>query len=114
MKKRDIVYFKHIKDSISRINEFTKDISFEEFSANVLIQSAVIRQIEVIGEAAKNISEETKGIYKNIEWKKISGMRDVLIHEYFRVDLNEVYKTIKTDIPTLKSKIDDIIRNGIK
>jgi len=110
MNERDIIYLKHIRDSIIKILDFTGDLDFKEFSTNYLVQSGVIREIEIIGEAAKNISFETKNKYKETEWRKIAAMRDVLIHEYFRVDINEVYKTIKKDIPDLKLKIETILK----
>ena len=75
---------------------------------NELVQDAIIRNIEVIGEASKKISLDTKQTYYKIPWKEISGMRDKLIHDYLGVDVEVVWKTIKEDIPTLEKLISEI------
>ena len=66
---------------------------------------ASIKQIEIIGEAAKNLSDETKQNYPTIEWREISGLRNILVHEYFGVDIDLIWQIIQTDIPNLKSKL---------
>lgn len=109
MKKDDSVYLRHIVDAITRIEEYTLDIKYEDFLDNHLVQDAVIRQIEIIGEATKNLSEEIKGSNPQIPWTDISGMRDKLIHGYFGVDLDSVWGTVERDIPALKNKIIDLI-----
>jgi len=73
-----------------------------------LIQSAVIRELEIIGEAAKNVSVETKSKHPDIPWKQMSGLRDKLIHDYFGVDLDAVWETVKRDLPVLKEKLVDL------
>lgn len=103
--KRDSIYLEHILDSISRIEEYTDGVSEEEFRNNKLIQDGVVRQIEIIGEASKQLSEEVKEKYPGVPWKDIGGMRDKLIHGYFGVDLEIVWKTIKEDLPELKEQI---------
>lgn len=77
--------------------------------ANNLVQDAVIRQIEIIGEATKQLSKTIKEKYPEIPWKDIAGMRDKLIHDYLGVDLNAVWKTVEKDIPFLKNKLKEII-----
>lgn len=74
-----------------------------------MIHDAVIRQLEIIGEATKNLSEDLIKEHKVIPWKEIAGMRDKLIHQYFGVDFDLVWKTLKTDIPTLQQYIQDSI-----
>jgi uncharacterized protein with HEPN domain len=74
------------------------------------IQDAVIRRLEIIGEAVKNLPPDFKERYTNIPWQQIAGMRDVLIHEYFGVDLNLTWQTVREDIPSLKSKLEEILR----
>jgi uncharacterized protein with HEPN domain len=80
----------------------------KEFKTNEMVQDAIIRNIEIIGEASKKISKDTKQTYYEIPWKEISGMRDKLIHDYLGVDVEVVWKTIKEDIPTLDRLIHNI------
>ncbi|MDZ7633534.1 MAG: DUF86 domain-containing protein [Bacteroidales bacterium] len=108
MVKDDLAYVEHILDCIRKIKVFSEGISFREFSSNELVQDAIIRNIEIIGEASKKISSDTKQIYFEIPWKEISGMRDKLIHDYLGVDVEVVWRTIKEDIPILESQIREI------
>lgn len=109
MIKYDGAYLKHIIDCVEKIDNSVKEISKSQFNSDVDIQDAVIRRIEVIGEAAKGISEKLKSKYRDIEWKKIAGTRDVLIHAYFSIDLDLVWDIIKHDLPKLKKQILDIL-----
>ena len=102
MVKDDLAYIEHILDCIRKIKEFTNGLSLKNFSVNELVQDAVIRNIEIIGEASKKISSDTKQIYYEISWKEIAGMRDKLIHDYLGVDVEVVWRTITEDIPTLE------------
>jgi len=106
--KNDKIYLQHIIESIKNIEFFLGEIKVDEFLKNALIQNAVIRQLEIIGEAVKNVSQDVKKKYKNIQWKEIAGLRDKLIHEYFGVDLNLVWSICKKDIPELKKNISVI------
>jgi len=108
--KRDKVYLEHILDAISNIEKFIEGIEKEDFFSNIEKQYAVLRGLEIIGEAAKNLSEKLKSRYPQIPWKEIAGMRDKLIHQYFGVDLNLVWETIKTKLPELKTQILQIKR----
>lgn len=105
MKKDPKIFIEHILESIARIEEYTEEITKDEFLSSGKIQDAVIRRIEVIGEAVKNIPDEIKQKYSNIPWRKIAGTRDILIHEYFGVDLELTWKVVKEDIPNLKKRI---------
>lgn len=108
--KRDIgVFLEDILESIGRIDEYTKDISEEEFYRTVSIQDAVIRRFEVIGEAAKHIPQTVKDKYSEIPWKEISGTRDILIHEYFGVNLERIWKTIQKDILPFKKQLQKML-----
>ena len=106
--KDDFAYVEHILLCISKIQEYTKNIEQTEFNKNELIQDAVIRNIEIIGEATKKISDNLKSQYREIPWKEMSGMRDKLIHDYLGVDAKVVWKTIKEDIPALKRLLKEI------
>jgi len=105
MIKSDLAYIDHILDCIRKINKFSKGLTVNEFRNNELVQDAVIRNIEIIGEASKKITSETKKNYPDIPWKEISGMRDKLIHDYLGVDVDVVWETIKKDIPALRKQI---------
>ncbi len=103
--KNDFVFLKHILESIKAIEEFSKNLKKEELIRNRLKQSAIVREIEIIGEASKNISKETKEKYNKIAWREIIGTRDKMIHQYFGVDLDVVWNIITKDILTLKDQI---------
>ncbi|MEK6967491.1 MAG: DUF86 domain-containing protein [Nanoarchaeota archaeon] len=108
MKKDDSVYLVHITEAIESIEEYIKGIKQSDFLSKKIIQSAVIREIEIIGEASKMLSNKLRESHDEIPWKKIIGMRDKLIHGYFGVDLNAVWKTVKEDLPLLKKAIKKI------
>ena len=112
--KDDLAFIEHILDSIKAIEQFSLGLTKEELSSNRLKQSAIIREIEVIGEATKNISENTKNENKEILWKAIIGTRDKMIHHYFGVDLKVVWKIIKEDIPLLKNQLLKIKESELK
>ena len=97
-----------IKDSIEKIDDFIDGVSFDKFKKDSMIIDAVVRNLEIIGEAAKNIPDSVKTEYKNIPWNKIGGMRNKIIHEYFSVDLEILWKTIQEDIPELEKQINKI------
>ena len=108
MKKDALIFINHIIDNIKNIEMFMNNISKEEFFKNREKQSAVIREIEIIGEAVKNLPLSFRKKYDNVPWIKIAGMRDKLMHHYFGVNLETVWKTVREDIPYLKKEISSI------
>jgi uncharacterized protein with HEPN domain len=102
-------YFEDMRNSIQEIDGFIENISYAEFIEDKKTVNAVIRSLEVIGEAAKRIPDEIRIKYPNIPWKRMTGMRDKLIHEYSGVDLEIVWTVIKEELPQLKPMIKEVI-----
>jgi len=102
---KDKLYFQHIVQAVEKIREYTKNLTVEEFKDTMLIQDGTIRELEIIGEAARMISKNTKKLYSDIPWYEIAGMRNRLIHEYFGVDLDAVWKTVTQDLDSLVEKL---------
>lgn len=108
MKKDSIVFIEHILECIELIEEYTRGVTKEEFFKSKQLQDSVIRRIEVIGEAAKNIPQEIKDKYFQIPWKRISGMRDILIHEYWGIDLNLTWNIATQEMQYFKKHMLEI------
>lgn len=104
-----MVYLKDMEEGILKIEEYTDQITENEFYNNTQIHDAVLRRFEIIGEAAKHIPDDFRNDYSDIPWRQIAGIRDIVIHEYFGVNLKRVWRTLKYDIPDLKVKIIKII-----
>ncbi len=111
MKKDVSVFLKHIMENIKDIESFSKGLSRKELETNRLKQKAIIRSIEIIGEAVKNIPLSFREKYPDVAWKVIAGMRDKITHHYFGIDLNTIWDVIKKDLPDLKKKIEKILEN---
>ena len=105
MKKDPEVFIEHILESIELIDNYTANKSMRDFIKSVQLQDSIIRRIEIIGEAVKNLSSDVKINYPEVPWKKIAGMRDVLIHEYFGIDLELTWQVVQEDMPSLKREI---------
>ncbi|OCR02928.1 hypothetical protein BCD67_03280 [Oscillatoriales cyanobacterium USR001] len=104
----DSLYLRDIRDRIQRIEAYTQG-GKAEFFQSPLIQDGVIRSFEVMGEAVKRLSPELRQSYPEIPWRQIAGFRDVLIHDYTGIDLDEVWNVVERNLPTLKSKIFEIL-----
>jgi uncharacterized protein with HEPN domain len=100
--KDDSIYIDHIIKSIDRILDYISGKDRESFEADLVTQDAVVRQLEIIGEATKRVSAELRSKHPYIPWSDMAGMRDVLIHDYIDVDFGVVWKTATEDIPNLK------------
>ena len=103
--KKDKAYLKDILDAISDIEAFIANINESEFYINKEKKYAVVRALEIIGEAVKNLSKELRAKHKEIPWKEIAGMRDKLIHWYFGIKWELVWETVKNKIPELKNQL---------
>lgn len=115
MKNKEPFFFlQDIQNSIEKIFKYTKDISYEEFISNDMIKDAVERNFEIIGEAVKNLPEDFRNQYPHIPFKQIAGMRDKLIHDYFGVDYEIVWKTIKDKLPQFSNEIVKLIEGFTK
>jgi len=110
-KRKPDVYLQDILESIQQIEEYLDGINENEFYQNSEKQDAVLRRLEIIGEAVKHISDDIRNEYDQIPWRKIAGMRDIIIHEYFGVTLSMIWVVTQRDLPDLKSKIKDIIND---
>lgn len=112
MIKDNKIYLDDILQCIQQIEEYINAISYDQFEKDIKSQDAVLRRLEIIGEAVKNLSQELRNSHPSIPWKEIAGMRDILIHEYAGVLLRRVWNTIQEDIPPLKKEIQSIIQSS--
>ena len=106
--KDDGLYLVNMKESIDKILSYAQG-GWDQFMSSPMEQDAVIRNFEILGEASKRVSKELKEKTPNIPWKKIGGLRDVLIHDYDVIDLEEVWKIVQQNIPGLKKSVEILI-----
>ncbi|MBU2576754.1 MAG: DUF86 domain-containing protein [Nanoarchaeota archaeon] len=117
-KKESKIFIEHILNNILDIENFVKGVNKEILKKDIMRQKAIIKSIEIIGEASNNLPKDFKEEYSQVPWSDIIGMRNKLSHHYFGIDLNVVWKTIKEDIPELKKKIlkikkEDLVGSGM-
>jgi len=108
MKRESFLRINDIKDSVEKILSETKNVTEKEFVEDIVLQSAVVRWLEIIGEAAKYAPREIKNKYPQIPWKEMAAMRDVAIHDYADLIPEDIWKTVINDIPKLKDEIEKI------
>jgi uncharacterized protein with HEPN domain len=112
MKRRDYRdYLQDILDAVNDIESFVGSMSYEDFKKDRKTLNAVVRSIEIIGEASKKLPSALREKYKELPWKEITGMRDKLIHAYFGVDTETLWKTVKDDIPPLRQIIQKMLKD---
>ena len=107
--KNDAVYLHHILDAINRIQGYTAGVSYDQFLQDSLLQDGVVRQLEIIGEAAKNVSSTFRDAHPELPWSQMTGTRNKLIHGYFEVNHFIVWDTVQSDLPPLKQQVERII-----
>jgi uncharacterized protein with HEPN domain len=110
--KNDVVYLNHILDAINQIETYTANLSYTQFVQHRLVQDGVIRQLEIIGEASRNLSPDFQAQYQELPWSQIIGLRNRLIHAYFDINLGIVWDIAQNDLPVLKDKVSSIIRSS--
>ena len=108
---KDTLYLESMRECLERIDEYTEE-GETYFLASRLVQDAVIRNLEVLGEATKNLSDDLRSANPEIPWRQIAGMRDVLIHDYLRVNLRRVWQTVVCDLPPLRIVINTLLAKG--
>ncbi len=107
--KNDKTYLIHIHDAIEIIREYIKGVTYDEFSSNKMMIDAVVRELEIIGEASNNLSRQFQQNHTDIQWRRMKDMRNFLIHEYFGVNTKVVWNTCQNDVPILKSFVEGIL-----
>lgn len=103
------VFLEHVLDSIEHVESYVAKSSKEDFLASPKDQDAVLRRLEVIGEAVKNLPKTLRDAHPEIPWREMAGMRDVLIHEYFNVDLQLAWRAVQRDLPRVKDALQKIL-----
>jgi len=108
----DLVYVMHIRDSLREVRQFIADESYESFLQNRMMQNAVMRSFEVVGEAARCVSPEFREAHPGVPWRLLGDFRNKLIHDYFSLDLNVIWKTATEDTPGLLAQIEGLINDA--
>ena len=106
--KTDRVYVQHILDAIAQIEEYTEDVDRETFKSNRMLQDATVRQIEIVGEASRQLSDSFRAETNGIPRRAVIGMRNRIVHDYLNIDLDTVWEVVQGDLPTLKSRLSEI------
>ena len=114
MPRDEAAYLLDILDAAQDIKEFTSGFTFHQFEKSRLHQNAVLKSIEIIGEATTHVTEQTRLAHPEIPWKEIIGMRNHLVHGYFQVDLKQVWKTVQQDIPSLIHTLEPFVPTKAK
>lgn len=97
-------------EAMQRIMTYTGDLSYQQFTSNIMAQGATIRNLQVIGDATKKLSLTLRGSFPDIRWREMAGMRDKIVHEYFGINLEVVWEVARKDLPAVSNQIEDILR----
>lgn len=108
----DRLYLAHVRDSLMEVRAFVRDESYESFRENRMVQNAVLRSFEVVGEAARRVSAGFREAHPEVPWRLMGDFRNKLIHDYFDLDLEIIWKTATEDAPSLLRQIEEIIDEG--
>lgn len=108
--KDDTVYLEHILEAIRKIESYLTEVAYDSFCRDSMRVDAVVRELEIIGEASRNLSEDFQNAHSEIPFREITDMRNILIHKYFGVNLKIVWDTCQTDIPVLKDCIEKALQ----
>ena len=111
MERSPIHFIQDILQAMNNIEEYIGNASFEDFKKNRMAVDAVIRNLEVIGEASKNIPEEIRNKYSQVPWKKMIGLRNLVSHEYFGIDYENIWEIVKKNIPSTKTDIEEMLKH---
>ena len=98
-------------EAVRLIQQYSAGVLYDEFVKNVLMQDAVVRRLEIIGEASHRVPEEIQNAHPQVPWKKMFGMRNIIVHDYMGVDLREVWDVVQNDLDALKKSLEEVVRN---
>jgi len=111
LKREYTLYLKDMLENIEKANYFIENLTYEDFKADERTNFAVIRCLEIVGEASKSIPKEIKSKYNDIPWKDIAGLRDKIVHGYSEINLFRVWLVVKEEFPILKEEIENIMKD---
>lgn len=112
MKKDEAVFLRHMLDAIESIEEYTRGVSFERFMADPEKQDAVVRRLEIVGEAARNVPSEFQERHDEMPWADVIALRNRIVHAYFAINLSIVWDVVQHDLPRLKDQLETLLGSG--
>lgn len=107
--KDDRLYFEHMLEAIQLVEQYSANLTWEQFVKDTKAQDAIIRRLEIIGEASNRVPQTIKDKLPNAPWKKMLGMRNIIVHDYMYVDLQEVWDVVQNDLSSLKKMLQDAL-----
>lgn len=107
--KNNRLYVEHMLEAIKLVERYSNGLDFERFSKDVEKQDSIVRRLQIIGEASNRVSQEIKDRLPQVPWKKMLGMRNIIVHDYMYVDLEKVWNVVEKDLPELKRSLKDAL-----